>query len=441
VRTLAADLPGVPDGELLSRYLAGRDADAFAALVRRHGPMVLGVCRRILRHHQDAEDAFQATFLVLLRKAATVRPRGMVGHWLYGVAYQTALRARCSAAKRRGRETHPADVPEPATTEKDGWGDLLPLLDRELNALPAKYRAVVVLCDLEGKTRKEAAGELGWPEGTVAGRLARGRALLASRLVRRGALPSLASLGVALANGRALACVPVPLTEATVRAAGLFTESPAAGAISGHVAALTEGVLQAMLLNKIMKVAVLLLVACLGLGAGGLLYQTRAADSQPSGPPPVTGTTLPLLSEPVRPGDSSTATPASRLDPPPSIPDIRPPLSEQEVLRTQYVKLHEELSHHLSAQQLKQQIANVEKTLATLKEQKQKRLREQQSAADLEKARILLGEIVSRYPDTEAGSRARKALESTTAVPDSGPRPAGSNESLPRPGPTGIPPK
>jgi RNA polymerase sigma factor (sigma-70 family) len=275
----------VPDGELLSRYLAGRDADAFAALVRRHGPMVLGVCRRVLRHHQDAEDAFQATFLVLLRKAATVRPRGMVGHWLYGVAYQTAVRARCWAAKRRGRETHLADAPEPAVTEKDGWDDVRPLLDRELNALPAKYRAVVVLCDLEGKTRKEAAGELGWPEGTVAGRLARGRALLASRLARRGVTLSLASLVVALAGGRASACVPVPLTDATVRAAGLFAESPAAGVLSGHVAALTEGVLQAMLLNKIKKVAVLLLVACVGLGAGGLLYQTRASDLSTPGTP------------------------------------------------------------------------------------------------------------------------------------------------------------
>jgi RNA polymerase sigma factor (sigma-70 family) len=150
VRTLAVDLPGVADAELLARFLSGGDPDAFGALLRRHGPMVLGVCRRILPHHHDAEDAFQATFLVLVRKAASIQPRHLVGNWLYGVAYQTAVRARAVALKRRGREMSVVDVPDPATTARDGWSEMLPLLDRELHALPDKYRAPIVLCDLEG---------------------------------------------------------------------------------------------------------------------------------------------------------------------------------------------------------------------------------------------------------------------------------------------------
>ena len=117
VRALAMDLPDLSDGELLARYLANRNADAFAALVRRHGPMVRGVCRRILRHEHDAEDAFQATFLVLVRKANTIKPKDVVGNWLYGVAYQTAVRARALAAKRRGRERNSAELAEPITTK------------------------------------------------------------------------------------------------------------------------------------------------------------------------------------------------------------------------------------------------------------------------------------------------------------------------------------
>src|SRR5262245_12968535 len=211
VRALAMDLPDVSDGDLLARYLANRDADAFAALVRRHGPMVRGVCRRILRHDHDAEDAFQATFLVLVRKANTIQPKDVVGNWLYGVAYQTAVRARVIAAKRRGHETNSAEVAEPiATIDNRELCDILPLLDKKLNALPDKYRAPIILCDLEGKTRKEAALHLGWPEGTVAGRLARGRWILARRL---GQL--IGTLSVAL-SAEATACVPLPLVEATL---------------------------------------------------------------------------------------------------------------------------------------------------------------------------------------------------------------------------------
>src|SRR5262245_1665161 len=165
------------DGQLLECFVSRRDQAALTALVRRHGPMVWGVCRRVLRNHHDAEDAFQATFLVLVRKAGSILPRQMVANWLYGVAHQTALNARATAARRRERERQVTEMPEPAVTEQDLWDDLRPLLDAELSRLPDKYRAVIILCDLEGKTRKEAALQIGVPAGTVAGRLARARAM------------------------------------------------------------------------------------------------------------------------------------------------------------------------------------------------------------------------------------------------------------------------
>jgi RNA polymerase sigma factor (sigma-70 family) len=140
---------GLADGQLLDRFVSGRDAAAIEALVRRHAPMVWGTVRRVLRSHHDAEDAFQATFLVLARKAASVVPREMVANWLYGVARQTALKARATAARRRGRERQVERMPEPAMAEQDRWDDLLPLLDQELGRLPEKYRAVLVLCDLD----------------------------------------------------------------------------------------------------------------------------------------------------------------------------------------------------------------------------------------------------------------------------------------------------
>src|SRR5262245_12293223 len=183
---LLRDGVGLTAGQLLEDYLSRREEAALAVLVRRHGPMVWRVCRRVLRNYHDAEDAFQATFLVLVRKAASIVPRKMVANWLYGVAHQTALKARATAARRRGRERQMADLPEPAGTEQKLWRDLQTLLDEELSRLPDKYRAVIVLCDLEGKTRKDAARQLGCPEGTVAGQLARARAMLAKRLARHG---------------------------------------------------------------------------------------------------------------------------------------------------------------------------------------------------------------------------------------------------------------
>src|SRR5437588_199324 len=161
---LGPDGGGTTDGELLARFLVSRDHAALAALVRRHAPMVWGVCRRLLPHHHDAEDAFQATFLVLVRKAAAVPGRAVAG-WLFGVARQTAVRLRATAAKQRRREAQVVTMPEPTPAEVRD--DMQAELDEELGRLPEHYRGVVVLCDLEGATRKEAARQLGLPEGRV----------------------------------------------------------------------------------------------------------------------------------------------------------------------------------------------------------------------------------------------------------------------------------
>ncbi len=244
--------------------------------------MVWGVCRRVLGNHHDAEDAFQATFLVLIRKAASIVPREMVANWLYGVARQTALKARAMAARRKKRERQVTEMPQPAAGEPDHGHDLQPLLDRELSRLPDKYRSVVVLCDLESKTRKEAARQLGVPEGTVAGRLARARARLAKRFARYGLAVSGGTLTAALSPSAASASVPASVVSSTIQAANFYAagQAVAPGLISVPVAALTEEVLKTMLLTKL-KIATAVLLMVAAVAAGGLLYQTRAGEQTP----------------------------------------------------------------------------------------------------------------------------------------------------------------
>jgi RNA polymerase sigma factor (sigma-70 family) len=246
--------------------------------------MVLGVCRRILRNEQDAEDAFQATFLVLVRKAASLRSPHTLANWLHGVARRTALEARSSAARRRAKE---AAVPPRMAVPDDPWDDLRPVLDQELGRLAEKYRIAVVLCDLEGKTRKEVARQLGWAEGTVASRLARGRGILARRLARRGFAGAL--VAAALADGAAPAGVPSALVVSTVTAASFSAARAAAahGVLSGTAAALTEGVLKSMLLTKLKNALVVSLVIGIAtLSAGALISRggaTEPADGQAQG--------------------------------------------------------------------------------------------------------------------------------------------------------------
>src|SRR5262249_4449427 len=151
--TLPAEIAALTDGQLLECFIGRQEEAALGALVLRHGPMVWGVCRRVVPHQQDAEDAFQATFLVLVKNAASIVPRDMVGTRLYGVAHQTGRKARATAVKRRAREKQVPQLPEPEGAQPGQPGDLQPLLDRELSRLPDRYRVALVLCDLEGKTR------------------------------------------------------------------------------------------------------------------------------------------------------------------------------------------------------------------------------------------------------------------------------------------------
>ncbi|HYH64390.1 MAG TPA: sigma-70 family RNA polymerase sigma factor, partial [Urbifossiella sp.] len=255
LRAIAGEEP--TDAELLGRYADRRDEAAFALLVRRHGPMVYGVCRRMLPEH-DAEDAFQATFLILARKARAAAPRG-VANWLYGVARRAALQCRRSITRRRERTGAVPDSPAP---EPSPLSALRAALDEELSRLPDIYRTVVVLCDLEGRSQREAAGQIGCPEGTVAGRLSRARALLAKRLARHAPTVSVAAVLSSTASARVPAVLPPSAT------------------IPPGVAALTREVLGVMAGGKLMKVAAVL---ALVVGAGYGMTLTAGQPAAPKG--------------------------------------------------------------------------------------------------------------------------------------------------------------
>jgi RNA polymerase sigma factor (sigma-70 family) len=258
VRRLVEDqrLKDASDAELLRRFRVGRDEAAFRALLARHGPMVHDVCRAVLRHEADAEDAFQATFLVLARAPGSVRRAASLGSYLYGVAYRTALKAQATAAKRR---KHEARVPDRAAAPAEDltWGEAQRVLHEELNRLAEPYRAPLVLCYLQGQTQDEAAALLRLTKVTLKRRLEQGRALLRARLVRRGLGP--AALLLATAWPRTASAVPAPLALAAVRAA------------------LAEGVLQTMLSTKV-KLAPVVLLVLAALGTGAAVLAPRAAD-------------------------------------------------------------------------------------------------------------------------------------------------------------------
>ena len=258
-RLLEAHTGGVTDAELVERFALAGDEAAFAALVGRHGGMVLGLCRRLIPDAHDAEDAFQATFLVLARKAGSLRARDVVGCWLYGVARRVAGKARTLAARRRGREQPLEDVPDPASPVPVTDPGLAAVIDEEVGRLPPRYREPVVLCCLGGESHEQAARQLGCPVGTVKSRLSRGRELLRRRLTRRGLAPAVAGLAVFL-ESTARAAVPVPLAVAVVRMAVLVEPNAPA-------AALAERVVREMTRIRLTSVVLLLLVAS-GLGLG-----------------------------------------------------------------------------------------------------------------------------------------------------------------------------
>jgi RNA polymerase sigma factor (sigma-70 family) len=251
----------VPDGELLERFIRRNEEPAFEALLKRHGPMVLGVCRRVLHHRDDAEDAYQATFVVLARKAASIGKRASVGSWLYKVAYHVAVRARKQAAARRMREgSAPARTAADPLAEVTGR-ELLTLLDEELQNLPERYRAPLVHCYLEGQTRDEAARHLGCSESTVNRRLEQGKEQLRKRLARRGLTLPAALLALVLTEGASNGAIPPPLPAAALRSS-TSTISPGeiGSQASASVAELANGVLRGMKGTKL-KIATSLALA------------------------------------------------------------------------------------------------------------------------------------------------------------------------------------
>jgi RNA polymerase sigma factor (sigma-70 family) len=271
------------DGQLLQRFVATREEAAFAGLVRRHSALVLSVCRRILNDGHDAEDAFQGTFLVLARKAASIRKRQSVAAWLHGVACRVARKARAAAARRHVMTGQVTAMSNADPAAEAAGRELRPLLDEELSRLPEKYRAPLVLCYLEGLTTEEVAQRLGWPRGTVSGRLARARDLLRNRLARRGLALSGAALAALLAENAATAA-PAALTAAAIEAAVNFARGTAATA-SPAALALAEGVLTTMRLTRLTLIAVMAL-ALAGSAAGllGQVYRSgRTAAKEPPG--------------------------------------------------------------------------------------------------------------------------------------------------------------
>jgi RNA polymerase sigma factor (sigma-70 family) len=285
---LAVDLRHEPDARLLDRFVAGSEP-AFRELVSRHGPLVFGVCNRVLRHRQDAEDAFQAVFVVLARRAADVWPRDAIGAWLYGVAYRVALKALATRCRRKSREQPLVDVACPPATGLEP--DIPEIIDRVVRKLPEVYRAAVVACDLEGLSRKDAAEQLGWTEGTLSGRLARARRILADRLRKAGV--SLPASGLAVVLGTDTP-VRAGLSESIVE----VVSGNAAAGVPAPVAALAERVVQSMCAFKLKVIAASVLVACaIGYGA----WTAGAGDGPGAGTSSTTGSLVAAAQPPVKP--------------------------------------------------------------------------------------------------------------------------------------------
>jgi RNA polymerase sigma factor (sigma-70 family) len=362
---------GLTDAELLRRWVAGRDQAAFEALLWRHGPAVLGVCRRILHDVHDAEDAAQATFLVLARKGGSVGRRQAVAAWLHTVAYRVALRAR----DRRPHATvltAPDLAALPARpTEDPVWRDLRPVLDEEISRLPEKYRAPFVLCCVEGRTNEEAAREMACPVGTILSRLARARERLRQRLTRRGVTLTAGALAAALAAEEATAALPGVLVRTTVSAAALAVAGKGlVGVVSTEVVSLAEGVVRTMLLTKVkVATAVVLGLAVLG-GSGTMLGYGR------------------VLGEP---GDQAPAAQAGRTAPP-----------SEEKLKALLAEKEKEISD------LKARIAALEEDSRVKALRAEKLAREAQAQAE----RALVAEQEAR----EQAEQARKQAEDARAV-------------------------
>jgi RNA polymerase sigma factor (sigma-70 family) len=278
-RTLGAPAGGVADADLLHRFVAERDEAAFELLLWRHAAMVLHVCRQVLRDTEATEDAFQATFLVFFRKASSISCRESLGGWLYRVAYHVALKAQARDKNRQAAE-HKRDKPQFVEDDAD-QSELRRLICEEVNRLPPKYRAPIVACYFEGKTHEEAAQQLGWPRGTVAGRLSRARELLRRRLVRRGVALTGAVFITSLSAQTSQAAL-TGLIDSTLQTTKLFV---AGATVTPRITALAEGVLKAMYWTRMKIVTVVFLVAGFG-AAGTSVLNAQRGGAGGSGEPP-----------------------------------------------------------------------------------------------------------------------------------------------------------
>jgi RNA polymerase sigma factor (sigma-70 family) len=249
------------DAQLLQRFVNHRDETAFEALVQRHGPMVMGVCRRQLSDPHSIDDAFQATFVVLVRKAASIAQPELLGNWLYGVAYRVSIKARVNAARRSAHERQAASMPRFESSPDTDTRELRVILDEEINRLPEKYRTPLVLCYLEGKTNEEAAKVIGCPLGSMSWRLSRGRDMLHKRLRARHLAFPAALFVPLLTDAAASAAVPLALVDTTVRTAMVATGANPFGTIPAAVAKLAEETSLAMNAAKVKVAAAIIALA------------------------------------------------------------------------------------------------------------------------------------------------------------------------------------
>ncbi|MHB1425478.1 MAG: sigma-70 family RNA polymerase sigma factor [Gemmataceae bacterium] len=336
LRRLSGGRPGdsaLDDVQLLHRFLTQRDESAFTTLVQRYGPMVWSLCVRRLGETPEAEDAFQATFLVLVRKASSLRGPELLGPWLYGVANRTALKLRGQRERRAARETSLTEQiaeEQPKPMDSDLW----PILDEEINRLPTKYRLPVLLCYLQGLSSEEAAQRLGCAKGTVFSRLSRARDLLRRRLVRRGVEMSGAALAAVLAENAALRAAPsLALREMTIRTSLLLAAGAAGPSLSAPLAALVEGVVRSMFFSKVkFALIVVLAVGIAGAGAGLLGYRTDAEQPASKNSPKAATATPAGVAAKTKEKDDESKPPA----PPPAVPDEkqRLPVSPEKLMQT-----------------------------------------------------------------------------------------------------------